>query len=472
MLRHWRGELPLPVSYWGVAFSVGAANTAFALIPDWESGLASFPKITAWAMLLGAAAHIVAGLWVQVGIWRSAGNYLASGGTTAWGYIAKVSALFGSCLVVLLPFFTPQYPYYGRIAAGRDPNGAYVISQFGTMVEFKGGLAHGSAKALRLALEKDPKIKSLKINSAGGSLREGRAMRDLVVQRGLSTTVDGICLSACTLVYAAGTKRWMTDYDVLGFHAYRLVGFSPLLKGRLEEADREDWKARDFNAKFIDRAFKTPHDEFWMPTPDELLEAGFATNVVSFRHDGWDELDEYDQELIKHPLPRALMLHNPRYYREFSAITRAGIGAGTPVEVIRGRTKHLAAAAFAQTIPLTSSGAVRDVISYNADLLAAVEERTPEACAGTTIGEPYFQGIASLPPEYSEREAVLIARVIGDAVRSPRPAIGMNVRRKAAALVSAAGKGSACSRLRAVLLSALAKPGREADDVLRALAGG
>jgi hypothetical protein len=94
-IRHWRGDLSLPLSYWVNLFLltlvmvfISALVSAFI---DPTKGLAT------WAIgisLVGVFA-IVATVWQIVGVWRSAGKHKIRGGSGFWAGAARVAVALG-----------------------------------------------------------------------------------------------------------------------------------------------------------------------------------------------------------------------------------------------------------------------------------------------------------------------------------------------------------------------------------------
>ena len=95
-VRHWRGELSLPKSYWlnGLlgGFIVGVAITVVSLAVHSRSEA----QPVVWLVTLIATWVVVAlfTMWQAVGVWRSATNYRASE-KYFWGGLAKIVTVIG-----------------------------------------------------------------------------------------------------------------------------------------------------------------------------------------------------------------------------------------------------------------------------------------------------------------------------------------------------------------------------------------
>lgn len=71
---------------------------------------------------------------------------------------------------------------------------------------------------LKDALRSNDQIKVLRLNSGGGSVYAASEMARIVMDHGLDTHVDGVCISACVDVFLAGERRRMTLGSKIGFH--------------------------------------------------------------------------------------------------------------------------------------------------------------------------------------------------------------------------------------------------------------
>jgi hypothetical protein len=96
LARHWRGALPLWVSFWIVGFglcvvvAVAVPGMLFALAAL-DTGLSRDGTIL--VILLTAVAQLAALVFACVGTWRAATRHIRScrerGRTTLWGWAAK-----------------------------------------------------------------------------------------------------------------------------------------------------------------------------------------------------------------------------------------------------------------------------------------------------------------------------------------------------------------------------------------------
>src|SRR5438552_8077942 len=151
----------------------------------------------------------------------------------------------------------------------------------GSEVEFLGEIDFGAAEELRRALALAPSAKVLHLNSPGGEIQEAREMAQIVHERGIITTVDKLCMSACPLVFLAGKQRYVAPGAEIGFHRFESPGMSTAEMDTLNQVDRNYMQKAGIPREFIDKAFATPISSIWIPTHAELQTAGIITGVTS-----------------------------------------------------------------------------------------------------------------------------------------------------------------------------------------------
>jgi hypothetical protein len=95
--RHWRGELPLWVSYWIIAFLANIAAVLFVIfVTGALSAESGYNPIRIFSILSAIWSGVVAiAIWQLVGVWRSANRYIAQKVTQkkrSVGYVGKVGS--------------------------------------------------------------------------------------------------------------------------------------------------------------------------------------------------------------------------------------------------------------------------------------------------------------------------------------------------------------------------------------------
>lgn len=238
-------------------------------------------------VLLWAACTVML-IWQVVGLWRSADRHahqqLSRNKTRFWAVLAQVMAVIGvlNSVSIFVKTGAPQIAELYEVVLEGDPSfsdGEFTLLSGGRELSFRGGIKFGTAAELQQILKTAPDIRILHLTSEGGRILEATKLFRLVGEHGLDTYVSNECASACTLVFAAGKRRWLSDAAKLGFHG---AAFPGLTEKELRGAN-EDWAAQyrqgGIDAGFIDRALAVPSDEVWYPTIDELLGARVVTDI-------------------------------------------------------------------------------------------------------------------------------------------------------------------------------------------------
>ena len=284
--RHWRGELPLSVSYWvnGVLGSLLAAFATMTLVAiDDTIDL----RLTVTIILVVFAGSLVVIAWQLVGIWRSASNHVSRGGNGFWAALAKVAIVLGIARTIGLigNSYIPQSKEFVSMLTGDKQLPPYKITLLPgtTEVEFRGGLRAACTKDLERILAAHPQIEALDIESPGGRITEARRMIQLVHQHGLATYTSQYCSSAATLVLMSGKERLISKRAKIGFHAGRIPGATWLQQRVMDNLVRATMRSAGISPEFTDRVLATPSDKMWYPTSREMLDArGYYWNVLSY----------------------------------------------------------------------------------------------------------------------------------------------------------------------------------------------
>jgi hypothetical protein len=154
------------------------------------------------------------------------------------------------------------------------------LGPHGRDIRLAGELGEGTAERLRRLLAANPQVERLHLTSEGGLVEEGQAIGDLVAARGLATYVPDYCVSACTLAFVRGTRRFLVEGGRLGFHAPYEVGPS----GRVVQVDgvpeRAAYLAAGLDPAFVTQALATASDDLWVPDAHRLVAARAVTETV------------------------------------------------------------------------------------------------------------------------------------------------------------------------------------------------
>lgn len=283
LLRHWRGELSLPVSYWlngflgyivavllvlGIGESLDYVNNKYAFLIYW---------ITTTCLLM------IIICWLAVGIWRSSDKYVREKGRHFWAAVAKIMVAVG----LLSTMGEVANTYMPAIKESLDSakfhselNWDIRLLHEGKEIELIGGIKGGISDNLSTILSATNNVEIIHVNLfQGGYVDEATLLQTIISENNLSTYVSADCVSACTIVFLGGKKRFMKSSARLGFHAYRIPGIKD---SELDYSENKKYlRNLGIDNNFITKIFDTPSDDMWYPTVEELINANVVHDVIS-----------------------------------------------------------------------------------------------------------------------------------------------------------------------------------------------
>jgi hypothetical protein len=500
---HWRGELSLPVSVFANGLLGALIMPVALLIPSFVVFLFDRESLNAfYAIALGMTALLVYAIWSLVGIWRSAGQHEARGGSRFAALAARAACI--AALTGLL-VFTPLAIEIVGVAIGDPDIDDYNIHvlQGGREIEFFGGMKDGAARDLKAALDAAPEVRTVHLTSPGGRPAVAERMRKVIVERGLDTYAPLGCNSACTTAFLGGKHRYVNGEERIGFHG---VGGPVSLLRRSEAELNADYAGElidiGVEENFARRATAIPNSDIWRPTVEELIAAGVATEVAEgqFAMSGFGATpgrDTVNDAMMKVPLFAALEGAEPDVHAAVLDTYLDGLRTGRPEGKVSAAVHELVRPLLAKYMPVAPD------LSVNALGLAFTEELSslPAAsadCHAIYLSEDRERRLAAreaIPFALRKQTAAAIAGVItdgiekGDPSRVPTKAQKAKVARKAmtalkrnhsartvaASLALARGEKvtgpDSCNAMTAIYVEASKLPQAEAAIMWRSLLG-
>ena len=150
-----------------------------------------------------------------------------------------------------------------------------------TKIVLSGYIGSGVAREFEALLNENPTVRDIYTNGEqGGLVGEARAIRDLIHTRRLTTRVTRECVSACTIVFLGGVKRYLYPEGKIGFHRYTSPGFPP----QNDPSERQDFLSFGVSAAFAEKVFAVPTEEMWYPEKNELFKSGVTTTLTPPPH--------------------------------------------------------------------------------------------------------------------------------------------------------------------------------------------
>ena len=148
-----------------------------------------------------------------------------------------------------------------------------------------GMITPGTGETFKAEVEKrGGYIKTVVLNSTGGSVQDAIAMGRLIRQKKFSTAVENgnYCASSCPLVFAGGVERRAGEKAAIGVHQV----FSPTDNPAANNMDQAQRISADCQKYLVEmgvdprlwiHAMETPRGELYHLKPDELLSLKLAT---------------------------------------------------------------------------------------------------------------------------------------------------------------------------------------------------
>lgn len=133
-------------------------------------------------------------------------------------------------------------------------------------------------------------VRTVVLNSPGGSVADALAMGRLIRERNFATEIEAgqYCASSCPLVFAGGVERRTGDKAVIGVHQVAAMG-SAGGPPRDEMNVAQNISARcqryladmGVNLQVWVHAMETPHDKLFVFKPDELKSLNLVTTAIA-----------------------------------------------------------------------------------------------------------------------------------------------------------------------------------------------
>lgn len=420
---HWRGECPLPISFWAVfALPSLLASLALAALAAWATQGGAALRLSSIALLLGWPATLALMAWGAVGAWRSAAGHVGYGKNPMWVGVSRiaVSLAVAATLVACGIHFVPRLVDHLQLAFGADPRGhaKATLSADGRRLRLQGHLGQGDAAGVRQAMAATPRVRLLELDVPGGRFAEASEIAAALRGQGWQTRVAGDCTNACALVFMAGASRQVLPGGRLGFHRETAASFNPLARRWALRLQAEHYRAAGLADAFVAKAMATPLAHLWAPDADELAAAG-ALNAKSHPMDvdlppvEAPQPQDFAESLSTHPVWQALERRHPGAIADAAARMHASHKASAPFDDTMVAGQRAIEALLPRLLFDAGADLREQFVMLLADQLAAARAMSPGACRGVLLGDAAMR--RSLPVEVAQREAAWLV----DAARGP-----------------------------------------------------
>lgn len=245
---------------------------------------------------LGVGSLLLALFWWVWGTYQKSLRLLEDGRWIA-AFTTYLVAIAGSALLYFMAidaFRTiagPRDGYARMMAACERSDSKWINRPWSVRADrelnrivVSGDIGWGSAQALKEVVERNPHLRLIQLESYGGLVHEKNLMIELVEKYELDTLVNSRCVSACTGVFLAGKRRFVTPNARFGFHRAGYCGMrrdEPWLVS--DHMTAIYYRERGVEEEFLKRAMETRYDDLWIVTALELKRGNFATHWWSDR---------------------------------------------------------------------------------------------------------------------------------------------------------------------------------------------
>jgi len=281
--KHWRGELPLAISYWVNVFllNIVSLSAIFGLGAISDKIQNAYYLLA--LMVFAYVSVLLIAVWQIVGAWRSATNHKIRYEKHFWASVVQLLMVVGTIQVAVAEYNgVKTIVAIAEMATGSDGLSKFEIKVDGKNLRIDGYISFPIIDEFDNFIKYNANIDTVILNSLGGRAGPSRHIQQSILAHKLKTHTETICLSGCTLAFLAGSQRTINVGAKLGFHQQSLEGLS---ESDIRELSREDvafFDVRGVSKDFTQRAFNTPADDMWYPSFHELMKSGFITHVGLF----------------------------------------------------------------------------------------------------------------------------------------------------------------------------------------------
>ena len=216
--QHWRGDLPLAAAVIISAALVWGAVQAISYVSS-KVPITDYPVYSSLLWLLEVFVVITGALWWGTGVQRSAIESVDRGGSLMVAALTGIVGLGAFVWVAVFWFQSARYvmPEVWSTLIGSSPPAAVLLDTRRNQIVLQGGLEFGSTRAVRAALDANPNVRVVRLESRGGRVAEGLALGTLLRDRNVDTFVnDGYAaarasprLPEAPAASSAPRRRWV-----------------------------------------------------------------------------------------------------------------------------------------------------------------------------------------------------------------------------------------------------------------------
>jgi len=281
-IKHWRGNHSLSKSFWVNNVALNVLLAIFVAYWTFAGPRTEDPVFLARVILtFSVAGYVLIYPWQFVGLWRSANRYTIEKTRTFWPRVVKlliILGVLGSLVELTLERQSYEDLYHHSFQLTKEHN--YDVTLEGNTIFLDGNLDYGISEDVKKIILDNPNVDSIVLESDGGLLYEGSELSVLILTNSLNTYTNKGCLSACTIAFISGNRRYISKRARLGFHQYsyyrKQSTIEKLSSFDLQQDDANLFRKRGVSEEFIDMMYQAPPDDMWYPSYGELFKYGLV----------------------------------------------------------------------------------------------------------------------------------------------------------------------------------------------------
>jgi hypothetical protein len=171
------------------------------------------------------------------------------------------------------------------LLAGFDTKAATVTSRFTendgqAVIELSGEIVPGDSEHVENWIKywnnKGVRVSGIRLDSRGGNVIEASNIAVLIRRANMASVVgrNKECLSACVLVFAYGTEKWVNTTSEIGVHSVSENGKESLIADAITAVFVRDLKSVGAPDSVIVKTITTPSDEISYLSANEVRAMG------------------------------------------------------------------------------------------------------------------------------------------------------------------------------------------------------
>jgi hypothetical protein len=483
LVRHWRGELSIGVSYWVNGFILHLiVSGEVSIFNRWANRIESH-YAPVLLMIASSASGLLGSVWHWVGTWRAAKKATAEKAGSSWAGLAQGGVIVAG--LIWVGFFATRALPAMRSAVEQarwiDQNAKWNVRALrdGAELEISGGIGAGFARDLERVLDANKSARILHVNlGMGGLVAEAKTAREAIRTRGLDTYVSVSCASACTLVFMGGKRRILKNGARLGFHTPTFPGalaLDWLDRRRLTDAERNYLTSAGVSETFASRVMSTPPESIWYPTLEELLEAGVvteSTDGMAFAASSGASPPTHGQVedmLDRSALYRAMKAKDPSAHDEVVRAVHSHLARGDTMAQIRNDMRAMIMPLVKKALPDASDAALLRLAALQVREFNETAQVAPGLCGRDGVAP------ANLSPDTLRADDDVSAEALASAVPGhatlsvprARMLLRQAVRDARSAMASATDPAASCRNEAAFYAAILRLPPPDGAALLR-----